>query len=235
MVFTGNPGTGKTTIARILAEVFHAIGLLPTPHLVEVSRVDLVGETVGSTAPKVENACNRAMGGVLFVDEAYALVSGGRGSSNDFGQEAIDTLLKRMSDDEGKFVVIAAGYAREMRALIDSNSGLSSRFSAFVDFADYDGEQLTRIFEIFAHKQGYRVAPEARAELLERLGALYRGRDANFGNARTVKRLFESVEARLSARVLRLKREGMALEALREAANLIALEDLGPRGEGAWA
>lgn len=230
MVFTGNPGTGKTMVARILADVFHAVGLLPTRRLVEVTRSDLVGEYVGTTAPKVEAACDRALGGVLFIDEAYTLAAGGRGG-RDFGQEAIDTLLQRMSADEGRFVVVVAGYRDEMERFVRSNPGLASRFSAVVDFPDYDGGELAAIFERFAERQGYRIAPDARDRLRAELERLYRERGRGFGNARTVKRLFEAVEGRLARRVRRLEASGLEAAALRAAADVIEAEDLGPGDE----
>jgi SpoVK/Ycf46/Vps4 family AAA+-type ATPase len=189
MVFTGPPGTGKTTVARLIAEIFGSLGLLAKGHLVEVTRADLVAEYVGQTAPRTSAAIDRALGGVLFIDEAYTLAPPDAG--NDFGREAIETLLKRMEDDREKFVVIVAGYPDEMARFIGSNPGLASRFSETVDFPDYTPDELVAILRLMVTKGGYALSDGARRRAREVLTALHDHRDRTFGNARTARNLFE--------------------------------------------
>jgi len=189
MVFTGPPGTGKTTVARLIAEIFGSLGLLAKGHLVEVTRADLVAEYVGQTAPRTSAAIDRALGGVLFIDEAYTLAPPDAG--NDFGREAIETLLKRMEDDREKLVVIVAGYPDEMARFIGSNPGLASRFSETVDFPDYTPDELVAILRLMVAKGGYALSDGARRRAREVLTALHENRDRTFGNARTARNLFE--------------------------------------------
>lgn len=227
-VFTGNPGTGKTTIARILARVFHGIGLLPSDNLVETDRSGLVAGYLGQTALKVNQAVDRAMGGMLFVDEAYALK---QRPDDQFGQEAIDTLLKRMEDDRGKFVVVAAGYKKEMQQFLESNSGLTSRFSDHIDFEDYNGEELTRIFQLFAKKDGYQLAEGVAEQVRVDMDRLYQSRDANFGNARSVRKYYSKAVELQSSRLVKQKQEGtLDTAALSAEANMIRLEDVPKEG-----
>lgn len=198
-VFTGNPGTGKTTVARLLAKVFHGLGLLPTDRLVEVDRSKLVGQYLGQTAPKVNDACDKAMGGILFVDEAYTLSSG---DGDAFGKEAIDTLLKRMEDDRGKYVVIAAGYEKQMQGFLDSNPGLRSRFSDTIDFEDYKPEEMVEIFLSMCRSEGITLGTEAQNALHKHMQRVYARRDKNFANARTVRQIFDRVKGANSDRVM---------------------------------
>ena len=197
LVFLGNPGTGKTTVARLLAQMYRAMGLLRRGHLVEVDRAGLVGEYVGTTAIKTDRAVKRALDGVLFIDEAYALSRGDEG--RDFGPEAIETLLKRMEDYRHRLVVIVAGYPALMRRFLESNPGLQSRFSREISFPDYSTEELVAIAQKFATDSEYRL-DEGAAEALRRIleGAK---RGERFGNARFARTLFEQA---LNAHALRL-------------------------------
>ena len=197
MVFSGNPGTGKTTIARLMARVSHSLGILSKGQLVEVDRSGLVAGYVGQTAIKTRKVIDSALGGVLFIDEAYALNGGG---ANDFGQEAIDTLLKAMEDHRDDLVVIVAGYDGLMDEFIHSNPGLESRFNRFLHFADYTAEELLAIFRMQCEKGCYILEPEAEAplrSLLERRMA----DAASFGNARGVRNLFEQILVRQAGRL----------------------------------
>ncbi len=189
MVFTGPPGTGKTTVARLVAEIFGSLGLLAKGHLVEVTRSDLVAEYVGQTAPRTQAVIDRAIGGVLFIDEAYTLAPEQAG--NDFGREAVEALLKRMEDDRERFVVIVAGYPDEMARFIGSNPGLASRFNETVDFPDYTSDELIAILRQMVEKGGYELSDGARKRAREVLSALHDARDRSFGNARTARNLFE--------------------------------------------
>ena len=189
MVFSGNPGTGKTTIARLMARIYHSLGILSRGQLVEVDRGGLVAGYVGQTALKTKKAVDAALGGVLFIDEAYALNGGG---GNDFGQEAIDTILKAMEDHRDDLVVIAAGYDDLMDRFIHSNPGLESRFNRFLHFEDYTPEEMLKIFEIQCQKGCYTLAPGA-AELVRDFIAEENRDPMSFGNARGVRNLFERI------------------------------------------
>lgn len=187
-VFTGNPGTGKTTVARIVAEIYKNLGILKKGHLVETDRSGLVAEYVGQTAVKTNNLIDSALDGILFIDEAYSLV---QGSSNDFGNEAISTLLKRMEDNRDRLVVILAGYGPEMKQFIDSNPGLQSRFNRYIDFADYNLEELLAIYKKIAEDNQYRLSPLAESKLSEMINETISNKDRSFGNGRFVRNLFE--------------------------------------------
>lgn len=201
-VFTGNPGTGKTTVARIIAGIYKNFGILSNGHLVETDRSGLVAEYVGQTAVKTNKIIDSALDGVLFIDEAYSLV---QGSSNDFGQEAISTLLKRIEDDRERLVVILAGYGNEMKAFIDSNPGLQSRFNRYIHFDDYSADELYEIFLLNVNKNQYTLDSDAAEILRTKIEAIITPKDKNFGNARTIRNLFEKV---LEHQASRLTSEG---------------------------
>ncbi|MCR5507363.1 MAG: AAA family ATPase [Lachnospiraceae bacterium] len=190
MVFTGNPGTGKTTIARKIAQAYYSLGILKKGQLVETDRSGLVAGYMGQTAPKVHEVVEAALDGVLFIDEAYTLVSEREG---DYGQEAIDTLLKLMEDNRDRLVVIVAGYPDLMERFINSNPGLKSRFNKYIYFEDYSDEELTEIFLAGCREQDYTVNPALRPYILNRISQLRYYEGINFGNARSVRNYFEQV------------------------------------------
>ena len=198
-VFLGNPGTGKTTIARLFADMLSALGILPGGQLIEVTREDLVAKFVGGTAPKTRQVVDSAMGGVLFIDEAYTLSSG---EGSDFGREAINTLLKPVEELRGKFVCIIAGYTKEMLDFFDANSGITSRFNKRLEFTDYTPDQLTHIFRKKLEKEGYGLDADAESHIDKFFEKMYKRRTKNFGNAREVMSTFEGALERHRERLL---------------------------------
>lgn len=218
MVFLGNPGTGKTTVARIMGDIFCALGMLSKGQLVECARNDLVAGYVGQTAEKTQKKIEEALGGVLFIDEAYTLA---RGGGNDFGKEAIDTLLKGMEDHRDDLVVIVAGYDANMEEFIDANPGLNSRFKTKVHFDDYAGAELFNIFNSMLQKNEYMITEDAHEAVRQYLYNLYDNRDENFGNARDVRNFFEEIQLKQAMRIA-----GYGAETSRDILATITYEDL---------
>lgn len=201
LVFSGNPGTGKTTVARILAKLYKEIGILSEGQLIETDRSGLVAGYVGQTAIKTQKKIKEAMGGVLFIDEAYTLNQEGE----NFGQEAIDTILKAMEDHRDKFIVIVAGYTNLMKEFVESNPGLRSRFNKFFEFPDYSAEELQQIFDLQCEKYQYKLSDEAKEAVHSEIAKLEEEKDENFANARAVRNLFEKIITNQAARVAELE------------------------------
>ena len=197
-VFTGNPGTGKTTVARILAKIYKNLGVVSKGHLVETDRAGLVAEYVGQTAVKTNKIIDSALDGVLFIDEAYSLIGGGE---SDYGKEAIATLLKRMEDNRDRLIVILAGYTKNMKDFIDSNPGLQSRFNRYIEFPDYSAEELLQIFEANMKKYEYHFGEGAKEALQQYFANEVANKDANFGNGRLVRNVFEKTLERQANRL----------------------------------
>lgn len=197
-VFTGNPGTGKTTVARIIASMYKKLGILSKGHLVEADRAALVAEYIGQTAVKTNKIIDSALDGVLFIDEAYSLVSS---DSSDYGHEAISTLLKRMEDDRERLVIILAGYSDEMKDFINSNPGLESRFNRYIHFDDYSEEELIKIFVKISENNDYLLSEDAKDKLRECIHEELKTKASNFGNARFIRNLFEKTLENLATRI----------------------------------
>lgn len=199
MIFKGNPGTGKTTIARIVAKLFNQMGVLSKGHLIEVERADLVGEYIGHTAQKTRDLVRKALGGVLFVDEAYSLA---RGGEKDFGKEAIDTLVKAMEDNRNEFVLILAGYPLEIEQFLMTNPGLPSRFPIQIEFQDYSIDQLIQIAELMAKDRDYTLVPQTLFKLRQHLMQEKAASLYSFSNARYVRNMIEKAFRHQAVRLL---------------------------------
>lgn len=196
-ILTGNPGTGKTTIARKMGEILQSMEILPTGNVVEVSRATLVGKYMGETPKIVNNMCDKAMGGILFIDEAYTL-----GGENDtYGNEAVETLMKRMEDDRGKFVVVAAGYKEQMDSFLTLNPGLAGRFTHRMNIDDYNEDELLAIYKKMASDEQYIVSPAAEFKLMDIIFRKVVNKTAMFGNAREMRTLLDTTIQQLSVRV----------------------------------
>ncbi|NJM89954.1 MAG: AAA family ATPase [Hydrococcus sp. RU_2_2] len=201
-VFCGAPGTGKTRVARLMGQIYKELGFLAKGHLIETDRAGMVAGYIGQTATKVDQLIESALDGVLFIDEAYTLKPAD--ARNDFGQEAIDTLLKRMEDYRGRLVVIVAGYSEEMSRFIDANPGLKDRFPRDFYFEDYQSNELLAIFEKHCQKYQFILEPESKQVLLNKFTDLYSNRDKTFGNGRLVRNLFEKTIAKQANRLVKI-------------------------------
>ena len=214
MVFTGNPGTGKTTVARLMSKILFELGYLSKGHVVETNRAGMVAGYLGQTALKTEEVVKQSLGGVLFIDEAYTLAS-----DDEYGQEAIDTLLKLMEDYRENLVVIVAGYPALMEKFIASNPGLASRFNKYIEFHDYSKEELYQIFEYICSVSSYRIDAEGEQALKEYLEKIVSNKDETFGNARTIRNIFEQSIAFQANRV-------MSMEQMPEELSLLVKADI---------
>jgi stage V sporulation protein K len=199
MVFKGNPGTGKTTVARMIAKLFQTMGVLSKGHLIEVERADLVGEYIGHTAQKTREMVKKALGGILFIDEAYSLA---RGGEKDFGKEAIDTLVKAMEDHKNQFILILAGYSEEMDYFLKTNPGLPSRFPIQIDFPDYSVDQLMQIAEMMVKEREYVLLPQTELKIRQHLTQEKQNNSMSFSNARYVRNVIERAMRHHAVRLL---------------------------------
>ena len=205
LIFAGSPGTGKTTVARIMADILYSLGAIEKGQLVEVGKEDLVAGYVGQTGLKTQKAIEDSMGGVLFIDEVYRLAEGGE---NDFGKEAVGVLLKAVEDCRGEFVVVLAGYENRMNDFLDMNPGLKSRFPNTIHFDDYTPDEMFRIFEGMCKKNQYTISPAVAPMIMGKLTTMYQTRDENFGNARDVRNVYEKIIKNQNLRLYHLKKNG---------------------------
>lgn len=217
-ILTGNPGTGKTSVARKMGEVLQSMEILPVSRVIEASRATLVGKYMGETPKIVNSICDKALGGILFIDEAYMLSE----QNDQYGKEAVDTLMKRMEDDRGKFVVIAAGYRDKMEEFLEMNAGLASRFTYKLHIDDYTDKELLEIFKKMAQKEQYVIAPEAEEKALETIRQMIRTEGANFGNARSIRNMLDATVQQLSIRVSQMPQD----QVTKETYQLILPEDI---------
>lgn len=200
MIFSGNPGTGKTTVARVLSRILKEIGILKKGHMIEVTRTDLVGQYVGQTAPKTLEKIKEAYGGILFIDEAYSLNGGGE---NDFGREALATIIKEMEDNRDKLVIIMAGYTKEMKELMELNPGLKSRIKFSIEFPDYNDDELMAIFMLLCKEEGYMIETSAQEKLKKIFKREYLIRDQHFGNGRLARKYYEKIKMNQASRIIK--------------------------------
>lgn len=226
-VFKGNPGTGKTSLAKMLGKIYHKMGLLSNGKVHEVGRADLVGQYIGQTAPKVKEAIEKAKGGVLFIDEAYSLVRS-KEDTKDYGQEVVETLIKEMSDGTGDIAIIVAGYPKEMDVFLSSNPGFKSRFNLYFDFPDYLPQELHQIAELCATQRNVAFTEDAKAYLFKKITEAYRARDNSFGNARLVNSLVDEAKMNMGLRVMKSSEAtaGSNPKVSEETLRTITLEDV---------
>jgi SpoVK/Ycf46/Vps4 family AAA+-type ATPase len=222
-IFMGNPGTGKTTVAKMLGKIYYSLGLLSTDKVHEVGRVDLVGEYIGQTAPKVKKVIDKARGGILFIDEAYALTNRGD-DSKDFGREVVEVLLKELSDGPGDLAVVCAGYPKEMQNFLNSNPGLSSRIRNVIFFPDYIPDELMEIAEYKANKSGIMMEDGAKETLHKKIVEVYRNRNNHFGNARFVNGIIEEAKQNMGLRLMKTHTDLKKLD--KEALSTVAKDDI---------